>query len=84
VPIGVGDGHEGWPAHAPYDKLYLTCAVRSVPDPLVEHCVDGGLLLVPIGVTNQRLILHTTRDGQIVDSLDCGPVRFVPMQGPYA
>ena len=82
VSIRVGDGREGWPEHAPSDKLYLTCAVRSVPDPLCDQLVDGGLLVAPIGVASQRLVLLKVREGKIVDRLDCGPVQFVPMQGP--
>ena len=82
VSIRVGDGRKGWPERAAFDKIYVTCAVRSVSDALCEQCVDGGLLLAPIGVASQQLVLLKVHEGRMIDRLDCGPVRFVPMQGP--
>lgn len=81
VSIRVGDGREGWSDHAPYDKVYLTCAVRAFPPALVEQTRPGGLLLAPIGLADQRLVLATKRKDGTLDRLDCGPVQFVPMQG---
>ena len=31
-PAAVGDGHAGWPAHAPYAAAYLTCAASELPE----------------------------------------------------
>lgn len=82
VSVRVGDGREGWPEHAPYDKTYLTCAVREFPPALVDGTEPGGLLVVPLGLGDQRLVLARKRDDGSLDRLDCGPVRFVPMRGP--
>lgn len=81
VSIHVGDGREGWPEHAPFDAIYLTCAVRALPPALVEQLRSGGLVLAPLGIAAQRLTLVRKDDGEL-DRLDCGPVQFVPMQGP--
>ena len=82
ISIRVGDGREGWPEHAPYDGIYLTCAVRDLPPALVEQLRPGGLLLAPLGIADQRLTLvRKDADGNL-DRLDCGPVQFVTMQGP--
>ena len=82
ISIRVGDGREGWPEHAPYDAIYLTCAVRDLPSALVEQLRSGGLLLAPLGIADQRLTL-VRKDAQgDLDRLDCGPVQFVTMQGP--
>ncbi|WP_345780899.1 protein-L-isoaspartate O-methyltransferase [Halalkaliarchaeum sp. AArc-CO] len=82
VSIRVGDGREGWPEHAPYDKAYLTCADRTFPDAVVEQVRTEGLLLAPIGLADQRLVLATKLQDGSLDRLDCGPVQFVTMQGP--
>jgi protein-L-isoaspartate(D-aspartate) O-methyltransferase len=55
VSVRVGNGREGWPEHAPYDRAYLTCAAESVPSQVVEQVRPGGLVLAPIGSTHQRL-----------------------------
>ncbi|MFT4882585.1 MAG: protein-L-isoaspartate(D-aspartate) O-methyltransferase [Natronomonas sp.] len=80
VEIRVGDGHEGWPEHAPYDAAYLTCAAAEIPGPLVEQLREGGVLVAPIGTVEQRLI-KVTKTAEGLDREDHGGVRFVRMQG---
>ena len=31
VHVKVGDGYKGWPEHAPFDKIIVTCSPESVP-----------------------------------------------------
>ena len=31
VHIKVGDGFQGWPEHAPFDKIIVTCSPEKVP-----------------------------------------------------
>jgi protein-L-isoaspartate(D-aspartate) O-methyltransferase len=81
VSVRRGDGHEGWPEHAPYDAAYLTCAAPSFPDAVVDQVRAGGRLLAPIGDGRQRLVLaEKLEDGGLEES-DRGGVRFVPMRG---
>ena len=80
VDVRVGDGHEGWPEHAPYDAAYLTCAAEDgVPDAIVEQTREGGHIVAPIGgCAHQELVrLTVTPDG--TDRESHGGVRFVPM-----
>jgi len=81
IAIRTGDGHEGWPDHAPYDAAYLTCAAESVPPTVVEQIRPGGRVLAPIGDTRQQLVLLTVQaDGGTTRETFEG-VRFVRMQG---
>jgi protein-L-isoaspartate(D-aspartate) O-methyltransferase len=81
VAVRTGDGHEGWPGHAPYDAAYLTCAPAEVPEAVVEQVRPGGRVVAPVGEGRQRLVvLHRRADGG-VDREDHGGVRFVPMRG---
>ncbi|MFY4812707.1 protein-L-isoaspartate(D-aspartate) O-methyltransferase [Haloarcula sp. AONF1] len=80
ISVRVGDGKEGWPEHAPYDRTYLTCAAPEFPAPLVEQTRDGGVLLAPIGDGQQRLIRAEKQADGTLDSEDHGGVRFVPLQ----
>lgn len=43
----VGDGGEGWPDGAPYDRVHVTCAVEQVPQPWIEQTRPGGLIVLP-------------------------------------
>jgi protein-L-isoaspartate(D-aspartate) O-methyltransferase len=81
VRIRVGDGHDGWQAHAPYDAAYLTCAADALPDAVVEQVRPGGRLVAPVGRRRQQLVRARRRaDGSLARESH-GGVRFVPMRG---
>ncbi len=80
VRVKHGDGHEGWPEHAPYDAAYLTCATTEIPDAIIEQVTTGGTIVAPVGSTAQELIIARKRaDGTLTRSSG-GAVRFVRMQ----
>jgi len=79
VSVRAGDGREGWPDHAPYDRAYLTCAAADIPERVVAQVRTGGVLLAPLGDRRQTLVRARKRDGGL-DREDHGGVRFVPLQ----
>jgi protein-L-isoaspartate(D-aspartate) O-methyltransferase len=81
VAIRTGDGHEGWPDHAPYDAAYLTCAAEEIPQSVVEQVRAGGRVLAPVGGARQKLVLLTIQDGGGTERETFGGVRFVRMRG---
>jgi protein-L-isoaspartate(D-aspartate) O-methyltransferase len=80
VSVRAGDGREGWPAHAPYDRAYLTCAAPTIPTAVVEQVRPGGLVLAPVGQQTQTLVRARKRADSTVDRERHGGVRFVPLQ----
>src|SRR5262245_17366145 len=77
----VGDGYQGWPEHAPFDKIIVTCSPEQVPTKLVEQLREGGRMLVPVGERfQQTLYAFEKKDGKLVKSALL-PVLFVPMTG---
>ncbi len=80
VSVRTGDGREGWPDHAPYDRAYLTCAAPEFPGCVVEQVRPGGILLAPIGTTSQTLVRGRRREDGSLDRENHGGVRFVRMQ----
>ena len=38
----IGDGFKGWPQHAPFDKIILTCSPEEIPIPLKDQLKEGG------------------------------------------
>lgn len=80
VTVRTGNGYLGWPEHAPYDRIMVTAAPESVPQPLVEQLKVDGLMAIPVGSGFQELrILRRTTTG--LETLATLPVRFVPMTG---
>jgi protein-L-isoaspartate(D-aspartate) O-methyltransferase len=78
--VRCGDGFVGWPEHAPFDAIIITCAPAEVPQPLIEQLAVGGRLIVPLGEEMQMLTLfHKTEAG--LEQEEIVPVRFVPMKG---
>ncbi|UCD63260.1 MAG: protein-L-isoaspartate(D-aspartate) O-methyltransferase [Candidatus Zixiibacteriota bacterium] len=80
VFVRCGDGYAGWPEHAPFDGIIVTCAPPRVPEPLKEQLAEGGRMVIPVGTMWQELMLIRKRDGRIVKE-SVIPVRFVPMTG---
>lgn len=82
VHVRAGDGYRGWPEHAPFDAVIVTCAPEDVPRPLVEQLRDGGRMIIPVGPAGgaQELVVLEKR-GDDVTRTAVLPVRFVPMTG---
>ena len=80
VHYRIGDGSDGWPEHAPYDRILVTAAPRRVPTPLREQLRVGGCLVAPVGRFWQNLVkMVRTESG--FEETSYGGVRFVPMTG---
>jgi protein-L-isoaspartate(D-aspartate) O-methyltransferase len=78
VEIRVGDGHAGWPEHAPFDRILAAAAPPEIPPALLDQLADGGILVIPVGVDNQELrVLQKHADR--LELLSTLGVRFVPM-----
>ncbi len=81
VHVKVGDGYKGWPEHAPFDAVIVTCAPDHVPQPLVDQLKEGGRMIIPVGgFGDQELYLLEKKNGQL-EQRAVLPVRFVPMAG---
>jgi protein-L-isoaspartate(D-aspartate) O-methyltransferase len=80
VEVVAGDGLAGAPDRAPFDRIIVTAATETVPQPLVEQLAAGGIMILPLGphAGPQNLIkLTKTEDGIRQEELIA--VRFVPL-----
>ena len=81
VHVKVGDGYQGWPKHAPFDKIIVTCSPEEVPQALVDQLKEGGRMIVPVGQRYQQtLYLFKKTKGKLVSEALL-PTLFVPMTG---
>jgi protein-L-isoaspartate(D-aspartate) O-methyltransferase len=83
VTILEGDGSLGLKEHAPYDRIFVSCAAPMVPEPLLEQLKDKGKLLIPVGsMYYQTLILLEKKGGKLKEKEHGGCV-FVPLRGTH-
>ena len=81
VHCKIGDGYKGWPEHAPFDKIIVTCSPENIPQPLVEQLKEGGKMIIPLGERYQQVFhLLEKKDGQL-EQKKLIPTLFVPMTG---
>lgn len=76
----VGDGTQGIPASAPYDRIMVTAAAREVPQPLLDQLAVGGLMVIPVEERpGKQDLWRITRDERGFSREHLLPVRFVPL-----
>jgi protein-L-isoaspartate(D-aspartate) O-methyltransferase len=75
-----GDGAEGWPEQAPFDRILVTAAAPDEPKALLQQLKPRGTLVAPIGRGAVQTLKRYTGDGQGGFSIEtlC-EVRFVPL-----
>ena len=75
-----GDGYQGLPSFAPFDKVIITAAAPFIPPKLIEQLKPGGIMVVPVGDDNGQKMIRITKDkeGNINEEI-LGDFMFVPM-----
>ena len=83
IEVKAGDGHTGWPEHAPYDGIIITAAAPYLPLALIDQLRPGGRLVIPVGrpYSSQKLLLVEKDLTGSIDARDVLEVVFVPMTG---
>jgi protein-L-isoaspartate(D-aspartate) O-methyltransferase len=81
VKVLAGDGYKGWPEHAPFDGIIVTCAPDHVPQPLADQLKDGGRMIIPVGPPDDQQLYLLQKHGTTLEQQAVLPVRFVPMTG---
>lgn len=82
VYVKTGNGYQGWVEHAPYDAILVTAAPERIPQALVDQLAPNGKMVIPVGTTNQELMVLTKQSDGLIYQRTI-PVRFVPMTGNY-
>ena len=81
VEVRIGDGYEGWPEKAPFDKIIVTCSPESVPQPLVDQLREGGQMIIPVGERYQQNLYRMTKRNGKLEREPLQATLFVPMTG---
>jgi protein-L-isoaspartate(D-aspartate) O-methyltransferase len=75
-----GDGGQGWPEQAPFDRILVTAAAPSEPKVLLRQLKPAGVLVAPIGKGPVQRLMRYAGDGAggFPAEVLC-EVRFVPL-----
>jgi protein-L-isoaspartate(D-aspartate) O-methyltransferase len=75
-----GDGGEGWPEQAPFDRILVTAAAPAEPKTLLAQLKPSGILVAPVGRGPIQTLKRYLGDGQggFKEEVLCD-VRFVPL-----
>jgi protein-L-isoaspartate(D-aspartate) O-methyltransferase len=85
VTVLAGDGTMGRSEFAPYDAVLVTAASPSIPSPLVNQLVPGGVLVLPVGSRESQTLVRVRRDpdGEGTTEERFAGCRFVPLLGRF-
>lgn len=82
IKFFYGDGYEGLPTYAPFDRILITAAAPEIPPRLVEQLKPGGFMVIPLGSGDVQVMKRLTRqqDGTMQEEI-FDKFSFVPMLG---
>ena len=80
IKFFYGDGFEGLPTYAPFDKVIITAAAPFVPPKLIAQLKTGGKMIIPLdaGVHQRMLRITKQEDGSTTEEA-FENFSFVPM-----
>jgi protein-L-isoaspartate(D-aspartate) O-methyltransferase len=83
VHIHTGDGSQGWPEAAPYNRILVAAAAPEVPQPLLDQLAEGGNLVIPVGGRSVQQLEVWKRTGNEFNRRVNLEVCFVPLRGRF-
>lgn len=75
VEVITGDGEDGYPPGAPYDRVLATVGARTIPQAWIAQTAPGGLVIAPWGTDysgGTLLRLRVQTDGKAAGELATG------------
>ena len=78
VEVRIGNGYNGWPEHAPFDRIIATAAPDLIPASLLNQLKPGGRMVIPAGLADsqQLILVEKSADGGKISTKEIIPVRF--------
>jgi protein-L-isoaspartate(D-aspartate) O-methyltransferase len=75
-----GDGFEGLPTYAPFDKIIITAAAPFIPEKLIKQLKIGGLIVLPLNEGDVQIMYRITKiDEDTTKEERFDAFSFVPM-----
>lgn len=81
IEFKLADSKLGWPEKGPFDRIMVTAAPPTLPQPLLDQLAEGGKMVIPVGVGyGQDLLLVTKEEGGKINQRKVAIVSFVPLR----
>lgn len=64
IKLFYGDGFEGLPTFAPFDKVIITAAAPHVPEKLLQQLKVGGIMVIPVNEDDVQRMMRITKTGE--------------------
>lgn len=82
VKVHFGDGYNGLPAFAPFDRILVTAGAPFIPEKLVEQLKPGGRMVIPVDEHDYQVMTLITKNADnSIEISQHGTFRFVPLLG---
>ncbi len=82
IKFFYGDGYEGLPTYAPFDRVLITAAAPEIPQKLIQQLKPGGMMVIPLGAGEvQRMMRITKLESGALKEEVFDHFSFVPMIG---
>jgi protein-L-isoaspartate(D-aspartate) O-methyltransferase len=82
VKVYFGDGYNGLPAFAPFDRILVTAGAPYIPQLLIDQLKPGGKMVIPVNEgDNQIMTLVVKKEDGTLDITAHGFFKFVPLLG---
>ncbi len=79
IKFFYGDGFEGLPTYAPFDKIVITAAAPLIPPKLIEQLKPGGKMVLPLDEGKYQRMLRITKTEEGYEEEAFENFSFVPM-----
>lgn len=83
VNVLNGDGWDGWPEFAPYNRIIVTAGSHDISPAWFDQLADGGRIVLPWALSHYNRCLAFEKRGGVLEldgNLYCG---FMRMRGKY-
>jgi protein-L-isoaspartate(D-aspartate) O-methyltransferase len=82
VHYRFGDGTAGWPEAAPFDRILIGAGAPQLPTALLQsQLIDGGIAVLPIGPSDEQMLVEVRSNGGHLQTAEICPCRFVKLIG---
>ncbi|MGI9018220.1 MAG: protein-L-isoaspartate O-methyltransferase family protein [Euzebya sp.] len=80
IQLAVRDGRQGWPDHAPFDRIIVTAGASEVAQAWSDQLSESGLLIVPLSPRRVCVVFERV-DGVLAERRGM-PAGFLPVRDP--